>query len=254
MLIIRRGDRLPTVAVVQSYLNQNLSGGFISVDGIFGPRTEAAVKQFQKAQRVTPTGIVEAALWNALVGRRWQILDSVDRSDYDDPKHAASDHEDLMPFGQTVLEQFGMCRGGRVVINSIVQGGQAGRVILLRFHGHGSPGTMVISSGRGVESAMSSRHSQDLDRALQELRPLFASHGSIEFHGCRVGQASAGRNLLIRVANAIGVPATAGVNTQYGGGTTTFRFEGPTVTFGPNGQTLKQWASRACQVSFQPPG
>lgn len=252
MLVLRRGDHLPTVAVVQSYLNQKLTGDFIKVDGIFGPKTEAAVKRFQQTQRAAQTGVMDYTLWRALVGKDWQILDSVDRADHDDPRHAPTDHEDLAPFGETLLEQFGMSRGGRVVIDSIARSGRPGEVILLRFHGHGSPGTMIVTSGRSGASAFSSRFGPEFDQALQRLRSIFSPYGSIEFHGCRVGLGNAGRNLLARVANATGVPATAGNQSQYGGGGTTFRFEGPTTTVGPNGQTLPQWARTACQSSYQP--
>ena len=38
------------------------------------------------------------------------------------------------------------------------------------------------------------------------------------------------------------VPVTAGLRTQYGGGSSTFRFEGPTLTAFPGGGDLKSWA------------
>jgi peptidoglycan hydrolase-like protein with peptidoglycan-binding domain len=38
----------------------------IAVDGIFGPKTEAAVKDFQSGANLTPDGIVGPLTWNAL--------------------------------------------------------------------------------------------------------------------------------------------------------------------------------------------
>jgi hypothetical protein len=58
---------------------------------------------------------------------------------------------------------------------------------------------------------------------------------------CETGRGPAGRQMLATVSSILGVPATAGVNTQYGGGENTFRFEGPTFTAVPNGQSLKEW-------------
>ncbi len=40
--------------------------GTISVDGDFGPATEAAVKAFQKQEKIEATGIVDEATWNKL--------------------------------------------------------------------------------------------------------------------------------------------------------------------------------------------
>src|SRR5262245_52446569 len=209
MLILRRGDRLPTVAVVQSYLNHGPAAEPVAVDGVFGPDTETAVKRFQEGRQVPQTGVVDYALWSALVGTQWQVLDSVDRTDHADPGHRILDHEDLAPFGQTVLQQFGMSGGGALVLDSVMGAARMGAVVLLRFHGHGSPGTMVVASGRTADSAFSSRLGTGFDRALRRLRPIFARFGSIEFHGCRVGLGHMGRDLLSRVADATGVPASA---------------------------------------------
>ena len=47
------------------------------------------------------------------------------------------------------------------------------------------------------------------------------------------GRGASGRTVLSAIANRLGVPVSAGVQDQLGGGLNTFRFEGPTVTLLP---------------------
>lgn len=58
--IIRRGSKGADVRTVQSYVG-------ITVDGDFGPKTEAAVKAFQKGHGLTADGIVGPYTWEALL-------------------------------------------------------------------------------------------------------------------------------------------------------------------------------------------
>ena len=69
---LRRGSTGPNVVVVQVELNrisQNYPAipKIADVDGIFGSRTEAAVRAFQEIFDLTPDGIVGPATWYALV-------------------------------------------------------------------------------------------------------------------------------------------------------------------------------------------
>lgn len=69
---LRRGSSGPNVVVVQVELNrisQNYPAipKLASVDGIFGSRTEAAVRRFQEIFGLAPDGIVGKATWYALV-------------------------------------------------------------------------------------------------------------------------------------------------------------------------------------------
>lgn len=63
--ILRLGDRGDAVSQLQERLK---SLGFYagSIDGIFGPQTENAVKQAQAANDLTVDGIVGPATWNAI--------------------------------------------------------------------------------------------------------------------------------------------------------------------------------------------
>jgi hypothetical protein len=256
MIILRRGDHLPTVGVLQSFLNQQPSTGeFLSVDGAFGGLTAGAVSRFRVARRLGANEVADVAVWNGVVGPDWQVIDSVDRSDHDRPRHVIEDHLDLGPFGQTILEQFGMTNGAPLVISRVRGAARSGQVVLLRFHGHGSPGHMVVASGtRGnTASSFDVRYGQRFFDALRVLRPIFAPFGSVEMHGCRVAQGTLGRRLLRGMADAMGVPVSAGLTTQHGGGRTTFRFEGPTLTICPNGVELAAWLARVGNASFRGP-
>lgn len=62
--ILRRGSTGKDVKYLQDLLNQvNFS---LIVDGIFGARTEAAVKQFQYSHKLLVDGIVGPKTWSAL--------------------------------------------------------------------------------------------------------------------------------------------------------------------------------------------
>ncbi len=69
---LRRGSSGPNVVVVQTELNriaQNYPAipKLANVDGIYGSRTEASVRAFQRIFDLTPDGIVGPATWYALV-------------------------------------------------------------------------------------------------------------------------------------------------------------------------------------------
>lgn len=69
---LRRGTTGPSVVTTQVMLNR-ISQAYPaipkipSVDGIFGARTEAAVRKFQEVFNLTSDGIVGPATWNAMV-------------------------------------------------------------------------------------------------------------------------------------------------------------------------------------------
>jgi hypothetical protein len=61
---VRRGSSGPVVLTIQQRLRR--LGYSIAADGIFGPRTEAAVREFQRKRRLTRDGICGANTWAAL--------------------------------------------------------------------------------------------------------------------------------------------------------------------------------------------
>lgn len=253
MITLRRGNRLPTVAVLQSYLNQHgFSDEYILVDGIFGRQTQAAVAAFERGRHMSVNGVVRGEDWHRIVGRDWQVIDSVDLTDFADPRREIRDDEDLAPYGETIVRNYGMTNGTPAMIQQVSQRSRPGRVVLLRMHGHGSPGNMVVSSGvnGNAASSFNSRYGPGFYRALRDnLRHVFCPFGSVEMHGCRVAAGGSGRALLRGMADALGVPVSAAVRSQLGGGNSTFRFEGPTVTICPGGVSLADWSRAHCQQS-----
>lgn len=64
---IKRGSRGPYVAYCQNLLNARLPAQSpLWVDGIFGPKTEARVRQYQTVKRLLVDGIVGPQTWAAL--------------------------------------------------------------------------------------------------------------------------------------------------------------------------------------------
>lgn len=61
-LVLKRGSTGPAVIALQKALG-------IGADGNFGPGTEAKVKAYQSAKKISPTGVVASATWAALMGQ-----------------------------------------------------------------------------------------------------------------------------------------------------------------------------------------
>lgn len=68
--IIRPGDRGPAVSILQIMLN-TIGKAYtnippVPVDGVYGPRTEEAVKEAQRALKRDPTGCVDKTDWDGI--------------------------------------------------------------------------------------------------------------------------------------------------------------------------------------------
>src|SRR5207253_1940102 len=62
---VRRGDGGEPVRRVQEWLS--LHGFHVKIDGEFGPATQAAVRQFQSNQGLSPSGEVDAGTFEQLI-------------------------------------------------------------------------------------------------------------------------------------------------------------------------------------------
>jgi peptidoglycan hydrolase-like protein with peptidoglycan-binding domain len=73
--ILRRGQHSgePPVERLQFMLNFVKGVDDLDVDGIFGPKTEAAVRDFQQNENLAVDGIVGKQTWTALL-RRWLLF------------------------------------------------------------------------------------------------------------------------------------------------------------------------------------
>jgi peptidoglycan hydrolase-like protein with peptidoglycan-binding domain len=67
---VHNGDSGLRVNAIQMLLIQR--GDAVTVDGKFGPATEAAVKSFQAQHSISPSGKVGAKTWEALIVPLWR--------------------------------------------------------------------------------------------------------------------------------------------------------------------------------------
>lgn len=66
LVAVQQGSRGPAVQAVQSQLNAR--GAALQVDGVFGPQTDAAVRQYQQSRGLGVDGLVGPQTWQALLG------------------------------------------------------------------------------------------------------------------------------------------------------------------------------------------
>ncbi|MEO6587387.1 MAG: peptidoglycan-binding protein [Knoellia sp.] len=80
--VIQRGSTGAAVVALQKALA-------ITADGSFGPGTESKVKAYQSSKGISPTGVVAASTWNALIGTT----------------PAAPTTSPLLPYANTVIQR-----------------------------------------------------------------------------------------------------------------------------------------------------
>lgn len=241
---LRWGDKLPSVGVLQKLLNR--TGESLTIDGIFGNNTKAAVQRFQRPRGLQVDGIVGQNTWPRVSANA--NLPIIDCIDVFDPSLNNLEARDIRRAGGNPVIIGGMSNGVEQAVSDIVN--TAGNnVFLLRFHGHGASGVAGVSDGHGLSDGIDHRSSIDSSNVaillpiLSRLRSIFGPYGNIQFMHCNTGQGASGRQLLQQIANGVGVPVTAAIRTQLGGGVATFKFEGPTHTAFPSGGTLRSWSS-----------
>jgi hypothetical protein len=181
-------------------------------------------------------------------------LQTIDVVDGTDPSLVALEAADIRAAGGDPIVVFGMSNGVEVVMTQIAARANGnGTIALLRFHGHGNRGLQNVSGGEinGAPhlAGISNENFGAVAGSLARITRFLSGFGSVQLLGCDVGGGGKGQALMSRLANLWGVPVTAGVHTQFGGGKATFVFEGPTVTgFPPGSGDLKSW-SRAIEAT-----
>jgi hypothetical protein len=241
---LMNGDVLPSVTTSQILLRRHRPQTLIKADGNFGPRTKGAVENFQTFHHLGHDGIIGQNTWNKFMEvSGFQTIDVVDGTD---PSLVNLEAADIRAAGGDPIVVFGMSNGIEFVTNQIVARGRRENVMLLRFHGHGNRGLQNVTGGEinGAPhlAAISLSNFAQIEGTIRRIRTVMLKFGSVQLLGCDVG-GGRGSQLVARLATTWGVPVTAGLHTQFGGGNKTFRFEGPTVTGFPSGN-LKSWSQQ----------
>ncbi len=244
--LLNYGNKLPAVGVAQKLLNAR-AGSSLVADGDFGSKTKAAVKEFQKPRGLTVDGVIGQNTWGRMsqMAENLRIIDCVDVFD---PSLYTLEAKDILKAGGNPILIGGMSNGVEQAVTEILIAAGSEPIFLLRFHGHGASGVAGISFGQG---GIPGEHNASIHEGnwaymqpiIARLKPIFGPYGCIQFMHCSTGKGDSGRKMLQKIADTTGVPATAAINDQLGGGLDTFRFEGATFTALPGGQTLKSWSA-----------
>jgi peptidoglycan hydrolase-like protein with peptidoglycan-binding domain len=274
MINIRQGDKGPRVVLLQIALSLHDARAALKADGNFGPHTREAVKRFQAARKLQPTGEISGLEWHELEKiLSFQTYDHIDTDEVavklmKNPKQGA---KALMADGlnyslaslldlslladSTPHEMMGASNAIELLIRNVTSAGrQNGKLGLLRIFGHGAPGYQSIAVGRlrpsqddadDPRSSLTATLTRRLRSKFMAMAPVFHPFASAELHGCRVASSASGLTLLKDLANAWKIPVTGAIERQRSGSGQAFRFEGPTITVYPDKLNLKQWAERA---------
>lgn len=240
--LLMRGDKVPTVAILQKLLNR--AGASLTVDADFGMKTEQAVFAFQRDRGLTIDGGVDGDDWARLM--HTDVLPVVDCIDVFDEVLYNSQAKAVVESGGKPLMVGGMSNGLEQIATSL---GPARLVFLLRFIGHGCAGVQGVSIGRGGWIEQNGPHGKPIVHFFGDerskfkvkeskradalgLTKIFGPLSSVEMHGCHVASGAVGHQFVTEMARTFGVPVTAGVLSQR----SALRFDGPTFTAYPSGK------------------
>ena len=101
--VLRIGDKGIAVNKIQAYLNMFVNEGYIRTrvtpDGIFGPRTQTAVREIQSYLRLNPDGVIGNATWDGIFEllRRMNVMTNI-------PVASASYHLNVGNYGVDVFK------------------------------------------------------------------------------------------------------------------------------------------------------
>ena len=248
MLNVELGEHSARVVALQILLNRD-NDDVLVTDGVFGLKTRAAVDVFRDKVMLQsgPRGVADPPMWRFMVERAGlQVIDAIDVTD---PTVA----EDVVPPISKWTDPIvlgGMSNGVAQLVTDIrarVRGKNS--LMMLRLHGHGSPGLIAISHGsRRVSPGINPTLAQTvismellptLTPLLQQIAPLMNNFGFVELHSCRVGEGAGGENFVRRLAQTFRAPVRAGVSKQHT--TDVFTLTGNTFSGFPDGGALVDW-------------
>lgn len=259
MFRVPAGERSPRVTLLQILLNSHAcadaGGQRLTVDGVYGQKTRAALASATKLMRVgDPTGavatpeLVKAMLKDVDL----TVITSVDLGD----PNLQADVDVFKKDGNVPILLGGMCNGLQEMIRSVTARARPGRVAELRFDGHGNLGRwLTISVGsiahlpkaeyqqieKEINSYISATNFDQVSRLIAPLRTVFAPFGFVEHLGCTLGAVAGTRGMLKKLANLWGVPIRVGVKTQPIG---TVTVVGQDFVAYPKSLDLRSWSQQ----------
>jgi hypothetical protein len=262
MFTLHYHEQSPRVTLLQILLKDEYP---LRVDGVFGPRTLAAVKAFQTSRKQFPGGLPTPRTWEELLrGTRLAVISSIDAGD---PGLADDDGRALRAAGDKPILLGAMCNGLGQLVTEVGARAAGNSIAALRLDGHGNLGRwMTISVGevadlakqnpreyRKVEkeyfSYINPAHFDKVAPLLSQLSHRFAPFGFAEHHGCSLGKRPETRKMMAKLADLWGVPVSVGVALQPFGVIT--YFAGPVVTVYPRGASLRTWSHQFQFISVR---
>jgi hypothetical protein len=257
MILVAPNERGPRVALIQILLNR--AGNTLQVDGIFGPKTRAAVVDFQRSQGVSPDAVVRPdTWWKFPLGDNTNVVDVVDIAD---PGVGGGAVAQQRKAGGDPIQLGLLCNGVEQMVGDVVRASTSGEIALLRITGHGNLGRwFTVSVGDVVDlkpadykvwaaeyhSYIDWGHIDELADILAPLADCFAPYGMMEHGGCSLGGRLETRKLMHRLADLWGVPVSAGVGIQR----SILRFDGQVFTAYPAHGTLETWSKKFREASY----
>ncbi len=239
LIYLNRGCYDPVVGTVQVLLCQYPPHADLKIDMIFGPKTEEAVKRFQKWHKLGVDGFVGNETWRCL--SRLSGLRIVDVVNAAEPALLAAVEASIHIAGGVPIVISPGSAGLDEFVQKVAYQVHQGQIALLRIHGHGNVGYQTLSTYADAKplGGIQSNSPNDTFLELALLKPYFSKIGSAQLHGCHVGLGNPGSALLWRLVGAWNVPVSAGTGLQFYEGADSFRFEGSLA----EGYGQTQWPS-----------
>ena len=255
MFTLKFHERSPRVTLLQILLKDEYR---LRVDGVFGPKTLAAVRQFQSSHGEFPGGLPTPKTWKYLLeGTGLTVVSSIDAGD---PGLAKEDARALEAVGDKPILLGAMCNGLGQLITEVSARCGGLKLAALRLDGHGNLGRwMTISVGEVADlskenpreyrlvakeyfSYINPTHFAKVAPLLSQLSSKFAPFGFAEHHGCSLGKRPETRKMMAKLANLWRVPISVGTRLQSFG--VIADFEGPVFTAYPAGMNLHAWSQQ----------